>query len=89
MYIQNLSKEFKKLSKKFNKNNNNSKNDIINMNSLNNVYGEDKNKVNSLTKKLVEACNNILVNNEEQCQCYDNKKYPSRNHKGVKSKNNT
>ena len=66
MYIQNLSNEFKKLSKKFKKNNNNSKNDIINMNSLNNVYTDDKNKVNSLTKKLVEACNNILVANENQ-----------------------
>ena len=71
----------------FNKNNN--KNDIINLESLNNVYGADNDKINSLTKRLVETCNNILVSNEDNCQCYDNNKYPSRNHHACSRKKKT
>jgi len=82
---------FRKLTQKFQKNSSNNRNDIININSLNNVYGSNpkNNKFNKLSKKLVETCNNILVTNETNCQCYDNNNYPLRNHQDCsKNKNN-
>ena len=57
MYIDN----FRKLSKKFKNNKNNKKNEIININSLSNVYGADNKKTNSLTKRLVETLFFILA----------------------------
>ena len=85
MYIDNL----RKLTKKFRNNKNNNRNDIINLESLNNVYGANNKKINSLTKRLVETCNDILVSNEDKCQCYDNNKYPSKNHQSCSRKKKT
>lgn len=84
MYIDN----FRKLSKKFKNNKYNNKRDIINIDSLNNIYRADNEKINKLTKTLVETCNDILVSNEKNCQCFDNNNYPAKNHRNC-SKNKT
>ena len=30
-------------------------------------------------KKRIEYCNSVLINNEHNCQCFNNNNHPSRN----------
>ena len=78
------------------------KNDNININNngnINNNYDiNDKNqinkKLNKVSDNLVNVCNKILVNRENDCNCFDSNNYPSKNYsncinkkKSIKCKN--
>lgn len=62
-------------------------------NVLNRIQNENNNiknarEVNNLTENLINTCNKILIKKESQCQCYNKKKYPTKNFRKCEKKNN-
>ena len=56
---------------------------LIARNDRANEYFRNYNK-KTLSEKFIKKCNNVLVNNEQKCNCfYDSQKqYPKSNYKG-------
>ena len=60
-------------------------------NRFDNTNYEDikiENNVNNLTKKIVSKCNNVLVNREKDCQCFNKNNYPSKKFNSCINRNN-
>ena len=45
-------------------------------------------KLNKITDNLVNVCNKILVRRENNCNCFDSNKYPTKDIKGCRKRNN-
>ena len=79
------------------KNNSNNDNIIQNVNkniNINSNKNQMNRNLNKVSDNLVNVCNEILVNRENDCNCFDSNNYPSKNYskcikkkKSIKCKN--